>query len=293
MSQKRTITVQILNAFVKNNTGGNPAGIVLNADALSHEDKLTIAQKVGLSETAFISQSKTADFKLDFYTPNKQIAHCGHATIATFSYLKQLGFITKSNSSKETIDGDRNIQLRGELAFMEQTAPVYQSVSEKEEQVLASLGLQREDMLHEPSMKIVNTGNSFLVIPVKNSNVLKKMVPDFELIKSISEEFGLIGYYVFTTDTNNEQIDVTTRMFAPFYGINEESATGTAAGTLASYLYDFFDIKKSSITIEQGVFMEVPSPSEIFVDLNIKDNKIEGLFAGGKGILMKKIELDW
>jgi PhzF family phenazine biosynthesis protein len=81
MDNMKTIKVQILNAFVDNDQGGNPAGVVLNADDLSNENKLEIAQKVGLSETAFVSESKTEDFKLDFFTPSKQIAHCGHATV--------------------------------------------------------------------------------------------------------------------------------------------------------------------------------------------------------------------
>ena len=52
---------------------------------LSNEQKILIAQKVGLSETAFFSKSTVTDFKLDFFTPTRQIAHCGHATIAAFS----------------------------------------------------------------------------------------------------------------------------------------------------------------------------------------------------------------
>ena len=69
------VKVAILNAFVDSGKGGNPAGVVLNADALTDSQKLEIARKVGLSETAFVSSSDTADFKLDFFTPQKQIAH--------------------------------------------------------------------------------------------------------------------------------------------------------------------------------------------------------------------------
>lgn len=122
------IDVQLINAFVEGDSGGNPAGVVLDADALSDAQKQQIAQRVGYSETAFVSASASADFKLDFFTPTRRIAHCGHATIATFSYLTQLGRVTGTQTSKETIDGNRAIELRGELAFMEQTAPVYESL---------------------------------------------------------------------------------------------------------------------------------------------------------------------
>ncbi|HNO86614.1 MAG TPA: PhzF family phenazine biosynthesis isomerase, partial [Anaerolineales bacterium] len=107
------ITINIINAFTDAGEGGNPAGVVYPADEFTKEDKQKIAAKVGLSETAFVSRSQSAEFKLDFFTPNKQIAHCGHATIATFSYLSQQGIVKGPKSSKETIDGNRDIYLKG------------------------------------------------------------------------------------------------------------------------------------------------------------------------------------
>ena len=132
--------VQIINAFIDGESGGNPAGVVLNADELSAQQKLNIAAKVGLSETAFVSSSKSADFKLDFFTPTRQIAHCGHATIATFSYLQQLGKIGKSATSKETIDGNRNIFIDGDMAFMEQLAPSYKKIDHRKDVFLIEQG---------------------------------------------------------------------------------------------------------------------------------------------------------
>lgn len=292
MDNSKIVNVQILNAFAENGKGGNPAGVVLNADDLSDENKLEIAKKVGLSETAFVSASKTEDFKLDFFTPNKQIAHCGHATVATFSYLKQIGALKNQNSSKETIDGKRKIKLSGDLAFMEQLAPNYVDVSHKESVILKSLGLVKSDLLPNAPIQLVNTGNSFIIVPVKNSVILKNISPDFNLINAVSEEFDLIGYYVFTTDTNNAEYEATSRMFGPRYGILEEAGTGMAAGPLASYLFDLLKINKKSFRIQQGKYMKVPSPSLIIVDLEIEKGEITGLMAGGKGILDRQIEIE-
>jgi PhzF family phenazine biosynthesis protein len=292
MDNTKTITVQILNAFVDNGKGGNPAGVVLNADDLSNNDKLEIAKKVGLSETAFVSKSKTEEFKLDFFTPSKQIAHCGHATVAAFSYLKQLGVLNNDASSKETIDGKRLIKLSGELAFMEQLAPKYIDVSEKENEILKSLGLKKTDLIPNAPIKLVDTGNSFILIPVKNSQTLKTITPNFDLIQNISEEYDLIGYYVFTTETDNKERDATSRMFGPRYGILEEAGTGMAAGPLACYLFDILKIKKTTFNIQQGKFMSKPSPSLIVVDLEIENHKIKSLLAGGKGLLKSKIEIN-
>lgn len=286
---KKTITVQILNAFAENGKGGNPAGVVLNADNLSDENKLEIAKKVGLSETAFVSKSKTEDFKLDFFTPKKQIAHCGHATVATFSYLKQIGSLKNDSSSKETIDGKRKIAIKGDLAFMEQLPPKYTDVSHREAMILKSLGLQKSDLIPNAPITMVNTGNSFILVPVKNNGILKDLNPDFELISEISDAFDLIGYYVFTTQTT---YDATSRMFAPRYGILEESGTGMAAGPLGCYLYDILKIEQNSFNIQQGKYMDEPSENLIIVQLRIEEGEIKSLMAGGKGILNSQLEVE-
>ena len=280
------IEIQIINAFIDGDGGGNPAGVVLDADEFSAMQKLEIAAKVGLSETAFVSSSKSADFKLDFFTPKRQIAHCGHATIATFSYLQQLGRIGKEATSKETIDGNRNIFIDGDMAFMEQLAPSYKEIDHRLDRLISSLGIAGQDLLSNHKPIIVNTGNSFLVVPLKDETMVLSARPDFGAIHKISEEFDLIGYYIFSQHTEVPERDAGTRMFAPLYGINEESATGMAAGPLACYLYDKMGINKDLFLIEQGHFMKPPSPSIITVKLNLEDGKITGLIAGGKAKVM-------
>jgi len=283
------IEAHIINAFIDGKIGGNPAGVVLDADDLSREQKLEIASKIGLSETAFVSSSQIADFRLEFFTPTKQIAHCGHATIATFVYLRALGRVTKSRTSKETIDGKREIFFDSGMAFMEQMPPKYSNVKKEENEILSSLALSSSDLMNGFSPVIVNTGNAFLIVPLKNENAVALVKPDFEAITKLSEKYDLIGYYVFSGDAKDQARDAGTRMFAPRYGINEESATGMAAGPLACYLYDQMGINKDVFLIEQGHFMKPPSPSVITVKLNLEDGKITGLMAGGKANVMKSI----
>lgn len=282
------VGVQIVNAFVFNNAGGNPAGVVLDADRFSSEEKLKIAAAVGVSETAFVSTSSVADFKLDFFTPNRQIAHCGHATIATFSYLSQLGRVPNPHSSKETIEGRREILLKGDLAFMEQKAPKYTYPKSLEEKILKSLGITQQDLIEEKPISVVNTGNSFLIVPIRSQSIIKNLSTNMKLIHEISDELDLIGYYPFTLETFSQDSDASTRMFGPRYAITEEAGTGMAAGPLACYLYDVVGIKKINMTIEQGWFMSPPSPSEILVELEISNNTIQRLMAGGKGIVSMK-----
>jgi PhzF family phenazine biosynthesis protein len=294
----KNISAQIVNGFVTGGIGGNPAGVVLDADELSENEMLKIAANIGLSETAFVSSSEKEGFKLDFFTPNRRIAHCGHATIATFSYLAELGRVSEGETSKETVDGPRKISIKKGAAYMEQLAPKYRVPSDWEKDdvtmadLLVSLGITESD-LDSSSPILVNTGNSFIVIGVTEGATLRDLKPDFDLISNISEKLDLIGYYVFTTDHNATDKDATTRMFAPRYAIEEESATGMAAGPLACVLRDYRGIKKDTFLLEQGQFMEPASPSLITVELTIENDAIQSLMAGGCGKVSSSLSIDY
>ncbi len=70
-------------AFTKDGTGGNPAGVVLNADGLSEVRRLALAAEVGYSETAFLEQGSHDDEqRIRFYSPRAEVTFCAHATIA-------------------------------------------------------------------------------------------------------------------------------------------------------------------------------------------------------------------
>ena len=295
----KTIPAQIVNGFVTGGIGGNPAGVVLDADELGETEMLGIAAKIGLSETAFVSSSDTEGFKLDFFTPNRRIAHCGHATIATFSYLAELGRISEGETSKETVDGPRKISIKNGAAYMEQLAPQYRMPGDWKKDdvtvadVLQSLGITESDLNISIGPILVNTGNSFIVVGVKDGATLRNLKPDFDLISVISEKLDLIGYYVFTTDSNATDKDATTRMFAPRYAIEEESATGMAAGPLACVLHDHLHIEKESFQIEQGRFMEPASPSLITVELSVENGEVQNLMAGGHGKVSRSLSIDY
>lgn len=269
-------------SFIDGGAGGNPAGVVVDADALTSAQKLAVAQAMGLSETAFVSRSASATFKLEFFTPTRQIAHCGHATVATFSLLRQLGRVPEGQLSKETIDGNRRIVVEGDMAFMEQNAPRYTPVepaSSLHARVMASLGLPAS---HGAAPVVVHTGNAFLLLQLGDEAAVARLAPDMAQVHAVSDELDLIGYYVFSRDTRLPGRHAGARMFAPRYGIPEESGTGMAAGPLACLLHDRLDIAATEILIEQGRLMQPPSPCVIKVMLQTDlQSRVTGLMAGG------------
>ncbi len=290
MTKTKHVSVKIIQAFIDNGKGGNTAGVVLDADHLSTYEKQKVAAAMGLSEVAFVSSSTIADFKLDFFTPIRQIAHCGHATIAVFSYLSQIGRIQKGVSSKETIDGCKQIFLSGEDAFMEQSKPVYTDVDHA--RILHSLGLSDSDLIKGLPIQKVHTGNGFIIVPLKSIEKLRSLEVDFEAVTSLSNEFDVIGIYAFCLPEKESQRQAISRMFAPAYGIKEESATGMAAGPLACYLWDKDVIRTQKIFIEQGSLMSIPSPSLITVDLLIRNGEIDMLIVGGKAHFSEEVMIE-
>jgi len=289
------IDVQSVNAFIDGATGGNPAAVVVDANALTAAQKLDVAQRVGLSETAFVSASDTATIKLEFFTPTRQIAHCGHATIATFSLLRQLGVVGDGHLSKETIDGNRDILVDGQMAFMEQRAPKYTQVAVTSElggRVLVSLGLPDTRLLSGVDPFVVSTGNAFLLVPLPDERSVAEVRPHLRLVESISDELDLIGYYVFSTTTKVQGRHAGARMFAPRFGIPEEAGTGMAAGPLACFLHDHLGVEDREILIEQGWLMQPPSPSVIKVVLDVVDGKISRLMAGGMARAISSIRVE-
>jgi PhzF family phenazine biosynthesis protein len=282
------IETHIINAFSYEGKGGNPAAVVLDSDRLDSRQKQAIAAKIGLSETVFVGTSQKADFKLDFFTPTMQIAHCGHATIAAFYYLRQLGRATAETSVKETIDGNREIRFIGEKVYMEQRAPKFSNMNATDQiTMLRSLGLPID---YPNTPVLVDTGNVFAIQEVETEQVLAGLVPDMDSIAKLSRKYGLIGFYVFCR-SSLPGIAANARMFAPAYGINEEAATGMAAGPLACYLFAYGHTQ-SEIRISQGIYMSPPSPSLITVLLNIDDSRITGLYVGGSAVLTNTSEVE-
>ena len=74
-------------------------------------------------------------------------------------------------------------------------------------------------------------------------------------------------------------------MFAPYLGITEDPATGSANGCLAGYLaeYNYFNQSKIDIRVEQGY--EINRPSLLLLQAEKKAEEIE-VFVGGNVVMV-------
>ncbi|MFO1144070.1 MAG: PhzF family phenazine biosynthesis isomerase [Amaricoccus sp.] len=180
VTARTDVDVRTVRAFTVASGGGNPAGVVLDADALTAEEMQAIAARVGLSETVFISRSRTEGVKLDFFTPTRRIAHCGHATIAAFTLLRETGRIAVGETSKETVDGPRRIVVANDRVFMAQCAPHYTPAGDVAPlaAVLSAVGASAEALAPEVPLTVSDTGGAFLLLPLRAADELAALRPD-------------------------------------------------------------------------------------------------------------------
>ena len=272
------IEVSLVNSFTKDSKGGNPAGVVLNADNLSNIQKLKIAQAVGYSETAFVSNDNEADYEVSFFTTTGEVDFCGHATLAAFSIMYQKGMISAGYYIQRTKAGLLSVSIESNgKVVMNQSLPKklatfsYQDISDVigiESHILEKTKLPIE---------VISTGLPDVVIPVPNG-YLDKIQPNDEIIAKFSKAHNVVGFHVFELCEANNDLTASCRNFAPLFGISEESATGSSNGALACYLTEHLNLGTDYV-FEQGRAMNCPSI--ITASVEVEHSEIIGVKVGG------------
>lgn len=273
------VEVYVISAFSKEGRGGNRAGIVLDSRDLVPAKMMAIAKDLGYSETAFLMESNIADFKLRYFTPIEEVPLCGHATIAAFSILNSLGRLGKDAYTIETKAGTLNIRTEKDgMIFMEQNRPTYFETLKPD--IFAGC---LEDRFIDTALpiQIVSTGLKDVMLPVISKDHLEKLNPQFINMANLCRKLDVVGIHAFAL-TNNADTTAICRNFAPLYGIDEESATGTSNCALACYLFKHYK-QQSQYVFEQG--FNLGSASRFIVNIAQHDSTIDTVSVGGYGYL--------
>jgi len=273
-----SIEVTLVNSFSTNGQGGNPAGVVFNADKLSDAQKLKIAQAVGYSETAFVASDDKADYEVSFFTTTGEVDFCGHATLAAFSTMFQQGIITAGAYVQRTKAGMLlvSIEPNGKV-IMEQQLPqklksfTYQEISDV-------IGI-KSNILERTKLpiEVISTGLPDVIIPVPRG-YLDSIEPNDNRIADFCRKHNLVGFHVFELYEQGSQLTASCRNFAPLFDISEESATGSSNGALACYLTEHLALGNNFI-FEQGRAMNCTSI--ITASVQVMGSKIVKVQVGG------------
>jgi len=274
-----------VSAFPKGNKGGNEAGVVLDTDKITKEEMQNIALHVGYSETAFIFPSEKADLKLRYFSPTTEVSLCGHATIGAFNLLRNLDKLDKEVYTIETMDALLTIRIKPESVLLELDQPKIKKGPDKKE-ILEILNLKTHQVLTE-DIKVVSTGIEEIFVEVDSLETLHNLSLDEAKVKKLCSETLCTGLYVYTLEAEETYATAQGRNFLPIIGIEEESATGTASGALAVYLYAEKNMKKDLFVFEQGNVLNKPSLIE--VELIKSDDQLPKAFVGGSMRFIDKI----
>ena len=205
-----------VDAFADRPFGGNPAAVMPLDHWLDDSTMLAIAAENNLSETAFTvpSESGKADYDLRWFTPTVEMDLCGHATLAAAHILihgERVRFSTRSGILPVRRDGD--------LLLLDLPAsPV------EEGQVpglLDALGLK------DVPTFLGRGGNGSAIALLENEEQVRAVSPDFPVLRDIDR-------LVMVTAPGDKQ-DVVSRVFAGYFGIDEDPVTGAAHTALVPF----------------------------------------------------------
>ncbi|MCH8032225.1 MAG: PhzF family phenazine biosynthesis protein [Bacteroidetes bacterium] len=247
-----------IDAFTKQPFNGNSA-VVIFADNLTNEEMQAIAKEMNLSETAFISSSNKADFKLKWFTPAIEVELCGHATIASLHYLAERNIIQRNSSiTFETLSGVIECRVDDDTYYMKLPIPIFEKFESRDDEIINILGIEQNYLDDQYPFILQNNGNLFIY--VRSLDTIKNLKPNFKELAKLSDEKGeFTEVTVFSLETVEEENDAHLRFFAPYYGIDEDPVTGSANGPLLLVMYKLGlidkDIENKTFTFEQGDFL--------------------------------------
>lgn len=284
-------TAYIARAFCHHSLGGNPAGVVIvnNASSFNSTQMQTIAKELNFSETVFISPIDFHSYKALYFTRTSSIDFCGHATLAAFGVLKQLGSLKDSIYLLDTQAGKCEVILKDHLIFLSQLLPVFGEKIEGRE-IIPILGDCVS--LDEPPPRIVSTGLRDIFVCVQDDECLKSLKPNLALMAELNRKTNSIGVHVFSLNPPGSTNTAHCRNFAPLYGIDEESATGSSNGALACYLFERGMLPPGSehkLLFRQGDNLN--APSDIYVHLSSYEDTIKKIECGGEVVIDEAREL--
>ncbi len=254
----------LVNAFSNKPFKGNSTGVVINDGSMSGETMQNIAKDLNQSETVFVSRLDVERYQTRFFTSEKELDLCGHATIATFFSLADQNYIKPiEDGVKEIIQHTGCGKIKVELEYSDyQVQKVYMYLDELEiredidrDFVARMLNISPDDIglpYKELNPKKVYTKLNDIVVPVKSLEVLESIIINEEEMREYSIKNNIVSFQVFTTDDGNV---INQRTFSPSIGIYEECGSGSSTGATLYYMVKNGINSSNKIRVVQGAHL--------------------------------------
>ncbi|MHA7209014.1 PhzF family phenazine biosynthesis protein [Arthrobacter sp. MDT1-65] len=248
-------------AFTDRADGGNPAGVVLDADDLTAAQMQAIAADLGYAESAFVSRRGPGTAAIRYFAPEAEIPFCGHATIATGVALAERegpGTLVLSTPVGPLDLGTRTEagRLVASLVTVEPWVDAIDAAVRA--RLLQHLRLAEEDLSAALPVMLAFAGNIHPIVPVRDSAVLRGLDYDYEGLKGLMAAEGW-GATVAVVHRLGDHVFEARNPFPPG-GVREDPATGSAAASLGAYLRARGEVAPpATLTVHQGADVGRPS----------------------------------
>jgi trans-2,3-dihydro-3-hydroxyanthranilate isomerase len=269
----------IADVFTTTPLEGNPLAVFPDARGLGEDVMQRTARELNLSETVFfVPSDDAADIRVRIFTPLDELTFAGHPVLGSAFVLGET--LGASAVTLETGAGLVPVELkrnRGRITFgrMEQPVPVPEPYEETAE-LLAALGLPRSGL----PVEAYRNGPRHVYVELASEADVAGLWPD---------QRALAHLPVAVSTFAGRGPAWKTRMFAPFHGVPEDPATGSAAGPLAVHLARHGRIAfGDEIEIRQGE--EIGRPSRLYARAEGSADKVERVLVGGSAVIVARGE---
>jgi trans-2,3-dihydro-3-hydroxyanthranilate isomerase len=280
----------IVDVFAENKYEGNQLAVIRGGSHFSGEQMQKIAKEMNYSETTFITSEEAQEggYAVRIFTPEAEIPFAGHPTLGTAYIIRkeiireQVGQVVLNlKAGQIPVDfSDQN----GETGYlwMTQLPPIFGDTFEPGP-VSAMLNLDQSDLDARFPVQIVSTGTPFILVPLISLDAVKRAHLNHEIYFEFIANLPAKAVLLFAPETYDSRNDMNVRLFADYFGVPEDPATGSANGCLAGYLakYRFWGEPKIDIRVEQGY--EIGRPSLLLLKAEDSGEKVR-IQVGGRVI---------
>ncbi|MEW9799745.1 PhzF family phenazine biosynthesis protein [Alteromonas sp. CYL-A6] len=235
--------------FSVENTGGNPAGVMIVNNELSDAEMLSIAKKIGDSETVFAVPKGENRFAIRYFAPEAEVDFCGHATVALGKAIKDdFGngqYYLESNKGTLALVVDDS----GEIYFSSPKTSSRELSRKELDFLIANSSIQQADISQHLTPSMVNAGNNHALIVVNNADALANFEYDYDALQPWMRENKVVTFAVAAGEKNG---DIRVRNAFAFGGVYEDPATGAAAAAISGFLRDNGLFTGDNLVFRQG-----------------------------------------
>ena len=280
--------------FTDRRFGGNQLAVIPDASALSGAQMQQITREFNYSESTFVLPSTNGCTRqVRIFTPAKEIPFAGHPNVGTAFVLASLGelgeFGDETTVTFEEQAGTVPVAIRrtatGFRCVLSAPAPLSIGPTLDVAAVAAAISIDPASVVtgvHPP--QVASVGLPFVMVELRDRECLARARIDingFEALKAAGVHPDVLYY---TRDGG--ELDIRARMFAPFDGVMEDPATGSANCALAAMLchYEHAAAGTFSWRIAQGV--EMGRPSVLYAEADKRDGKVVAARIGGDSVLV-------